>query len=435
MSFLKDLIGGLSSSVTGNPLGAALGVGSLISGFSQQATQKKINEQNIAMQRETNALQEKMFNQNLDWQRESQQIQNDYNSIASQVERAAEAGLSPHAVLGGAGATAAGTGATGSGIPALTAPHAQMIDSPLQSSIASLNGVASAMQSISQSGLNDSQKDKITRMLQYELQSLQLDNDAKEWSNNMRYEFDEPMKQAEYDLLISKNALQMSEITLNEELTETQKYEQLNKLEDSLLKRMQKLLTKKEYDVFDQKFQKTMQEIDSRIKLNSASARNQNVQADDTIVTRQSRIKVLNSQAFLNIATGELNQTQSKQILTMLPLIEEAQNLANQATSFTNNVLPQKLKNDLQMQFNELKRQGLINEQEVQRLEMLQKENNLYYFKEVVGMMTDIADTAAEFMPYKFPKLSSGSANVSSKSEITNVPPSIKSNPIGFGAY
>lgn len=437
---LLDLFGSLGSlgSAAGSavsPLGVMLGVGSLASGLYQTATQKEINDDNIRFQRETNALQEKMFNQNLDWQRESQQIQNDYNSVAAQVARAAQAGLSPHALLGGAGSSPAGVGSSGSGLPALTAPHAQMVDSPLFNSIASLNGVASAMKSVSDSGLSDAQKQRAISMLQYELEGLKLDNDAKKWSLSLSYKFDDEFKQAEYDLLVSRNALQMSQISLNEELTETQKYEQLNKLEDSMLKHMQKLLTKKEYDIFDKKWKMTFSEVESRIKLNAASARNQNVQADDTIASRQARIKVLNSQAFMQMAQGELSENQSKQILTMLPLIEEAQKLANQATTFTNNVLPQRLKNELNLQYNELKRQKLINEQEIQRLEMLQKENNLYYFKEIVGIMTDIADTAAELMPYKFPKLSSGNANISSKSEVTNVPPSIQRNPIGFGAY
>lgn len=441
MGFFSDLVGGLAGSITANPLSAITSIGSMIGGFTQQSAQKAINEQNIAMQRETNALQEKMFNQNLDWQRESQQIQNDYNDIGAQIARAEKAGLSPHAVLGGAGSVAAGSGAAGSGVPALTAPHANMVDSPIVSGIAQYNGIASALQSLSQSGLNDAQKDRTYKLLQAELNGIVLDNDSKKWKLDLAYKFDDKFKQAEYDLMISKNALQLSEINLNEELTETQKYEQMNKLSDSLLKDMQRLLTKKEYDFFEKKWEATLAEIKSRINLNAASARYQNVQADDTIATRQARVAALNSQTFQNMAAGRLSHAQAEQIEGLTPLVIKAQELANQATSFTNAVLPQKLKNEIDMQLNELKRQNIINEQEGQRLEMLQKENNLYYYKEVVGMFTDVLDTAAEFMPYKFPKLSVGSANVHSTSNInsnatvTNIPPSQPPrNPIGFGA-
>lgn len=402
------LFGKIIGALAGDPVGAITSIGSLIGGFNQSSTQKEINAANIAMQRETNAMQERMFNQNLAWQRESQQIQNDYNSIASQVERAEMAGLSPHAVLGGAGSTAAGSGSSGTSVPALTAPHAQMIDSPITNSIGLYNGIASALQSLSQSGLNDAQKDRTYKMLMHELDSISLDNESKRWALSLSYKFDDKYKQAEYDLLVQRKALELSQINLNEELTETQKYEQINKLSDALLKDMQRMLTKKEYDLFLEKWEYTKNLIVSQIKSNAASARYQNTQADDLTATRQARIKVLNSESFKNIAQGTLSNEQAEQIHKLTPLVVRAHELANQAAEFTNNTLPQKLKNELDLQFNELKRQNIINDQEVQRLEMLQKENNLYYYKEVVGMMTDVLDTASEFMPYKFPKMFSG---------------------------
>ena len=190
MGLFGKLVGGLADAFTGDPIGSLTSIGSLVGGFTQQSAQKKINEQNIAMQRETNALQEKMFNQNLDWQRESQQIQNDYNDIGAQVARAEAAGLSPHAVLGGAGSVAAGSGSAGVGVPSMVAPHANMVDSPLVSGIAQYNGIASALQSLSQSGLNDAQKERTYKMMNAELQGIVLDNDSKKWSLKMAYSFD-----------------------------------------------------------------------------------------------------------------------------------------------------------------------------------------------------------------------------------------------------
>lgn len=105
--------------------GAAAVASSALSYASQASTNKKnedLNEQNIQMQRETNALNERMFNTQLYTQYDMWYKQNNYNDPSAQVERLIRAGINPSAVLGGISqGQIAGSMSAPSAIPA-TAP-------------------------------------------------------------------------------------------------------------------------------------------------------------------------------------------------------------------------------------------------------------------------------------------------------------------------
>lgn len=279
MGFFDKIIGGISSAFTTNPLGVIAGGLSLLNGFQQTSNQKAINERNIAMQQQTNEMQERMFNQNLAWQKESQQMQNEYNSAKAQVQRALEAGLSPMTVAGASPATAS-TGSAGSPIPSLTAPSAEMINSSSQNVIGTISEIAGAIANISKAGSDDAQRQRTLKLLNDELAGLQLDNNAKKMQNALLFTYGDKMKQAEYDLLIAKKANELSQVLLNEEMTDTEKEKQLNLISDALLKDSQRLLNKKEYQAFEQKLNAYLANVRADIKLKGAQTYEAETQAE-----------------------------------------------------------------------------------------------------------------------------------------------------------
>ncbi|QCS35914.1 minor capsid protein [Capybara microvirus Cap1_SP_45] len=84
------------SGILGDVLGAATGgIFNLIGGLFGKSQAEKINEQNIAMQKETNALQYKMFHENQDWNLNMWNKQNEYNTASAQKQRLIDAGMNP----------------------------------------------------------------------------------------------------------------------------------------------------------------------------------------------------------------------------------------------------------------------------------------------------------------------------------------------------
>lgn len=271
MASIKDFLGSDSfKNLTslGGPLASIAG------GLFQGMFQKGINEQNIQMQRETNALQQHMFNQNLAWQRESQQMQNEYNSMGAQLKRAEDAGVSASALFNSGGSTAssipASTGSSGSGIPSLTSPRNEMIQSSVANMIGNISLVAKAMSDISQSGLSDANKESVLSKLQAELDGLKLDNDSKKLALSLETKFADKERQMRYDILVQSKSKQASEILLNEELTRTEKEKQFNLVSDALLKDAERLLKKKDLEVFNEKFDLWKKDIMSQIGLRSS---------------------------------------------------------------------------------------------------------------------------------------------------------------------
>lgn len=239
MSSIMDVIGkvgsvgtALSSAVS--PFGQIAGslglIGSLFglgkkneekAAQQQFEYQKYLQEQNIAMQKETNAQQLQMFDKNLDWQRESQQIQNqfnldqwqrsfdatnEYNSPGAQVARLISAGLDPQlaagtpALAGQNTSPSSGVGASGSGIPGLHAPTFDVRqETPDMMSIAaqqgtanSINQISQAIAAISQGAQSTATTHRTQTLLSAELEKLFAERDvleqdelSKEIQNNL----------------------------------------------------------------------------------------------------------------------------------------------------------------------------------------------------------------------------------------------------------
>ena len=243
--------------------GAQLG-----SAWIQSSANKKINERNIAMQRETNEMQKAMFEKNLEWQRESQDIQNDYNSLESQIQRALMAGVSPAALFeSSSGSVPASTGSSGSGIPSLTAPHAEFVKEPLTEFVSQAGILAKVMSDVSSSQLNDTQKQEIVSLLEGKIKQLDLSNDAQEIANGLKLKYADKQTQAEIDLLIAQKSKEIAATALDQQKTLSEVTNRVNTIADTMLKQVQTMLGKKELEVFMKRFELWKQDIIEGIKV------------------------------------------------------------------------------------------------------------------------------------------------------------------------
>lgn len=98
-------------------------LGSIIDLFGMNKT----NKQNIAMQRETNALNYKMFQEQMAFAKEQQDLAMSYNDPSGQVARLRAAGINPAAVFGNGSVSEVSALSPPSGNP-MVAPHAQPLN-------------------------------------------------------------------------------------------------------------------------------------------------------------------------------------------------------------------------------------------------------------------------------------------------------------------
>lgn len=183
MSFFSSLVKGLSSAVTGNPLGVISMGMDFFSGQQAQASQNAYNQQYLQYLRDTNEQNYKMFQEQMDYNSRAadeafrrQQLlaeqqnrfqtsqwhrENTYNDPSAQLERWTKAGFSPYSMLNSS-ANAGSIGASVSGASQGSAPQAQTASpipmdpgQPLTSPVlAGLEAMKSFSQSVS--GIYDS---------------------------------------------------------------------------------------------------------------------------------------------------------------------------------------------------------------------------------------------------------------------------------------
>lgn len=347
------------------PLAIAQGIGGvlgLLGSYEQSSTAKYINSQNIAMQRETNALNERLFNQNLDWserQREEQNvanmqnairmfdIENEYNKPSSQVSRMIAAGLNPAAL---AGASAAGNGSqsapsvgasSGVSTPQIVSPRMEMYTSASQQALQNMQTIASSIGQLAQASQSDAYANESKTLLTEKLRNLKLTDDQLEIQKDLLIEFGSKTKQAEYDLLTAEFAKKQSEILLNGELTATEKEKQMQLVADSLLKDSERFLNKKEYDAFDKKLSAHLNKVSAEIKLMGAQTFEANTggkrnlaQAhlfNEEALTEDSIRQLNDSMTNLNNARKSLTQTEGfvAQRSAMYRIQQEFEKLTN----------------------------------------------------------------------------------------------------------
>lgn len=390
MGFLEDAAK-LGSSVSSaiSPWGAALGgisaIGSLFGGDSskkiareQMALQRELAAQNISLQRETNQMQKSMFDSNLAWQRESQDIQNsynteqwlrsfymtnEYNSPASQMQRAIAAGLNPMSVGGANPALAgqnsspsAGTGSSGSGIPSLVAPQYPSMQS--ESSLAlqaqqgisqRMNAISSSLAALAQSGLSSATSQRTYKLMQAELDkvlnesaNLEADEQGKLIANALNETFgytDRDLAQQAVIQNIAESVARANMYKNQGELYMAEKY--LADAKETLTQWDIKH-SKKEYKYLEKYLSLRNQNIQSEIKLHGAQ-------------TSQA-----NSMVSLNHTQEELNRSMSGYYSTMDAVYQVEKKLKD--NEFTFNDYTQLFR--IERYISECEEQGYITEQE-----------------------------------------------------------------------
>lgn len=204
MGLLQTLgkIGSGLSSVL-DPLSAGMSIvgtlGGLFGANEDRKMQQRINDQNIQLQRETNAnqmqmardankLQENMMYSNMAWQQEQAdrqwQRETEWNDIGAQMKRAAAAGVNPFVALGkGNVGNIAGQmstpGASSAGIspavPNLTAPRAEMIQGKWSRTAELINAMSNSVAALSSAGKSNVEAKRTQTLMSSELQSLLAD--------------------------------------------------------------------------------------------------------------------------------------------------------------------------------------------------------------------------------------------------------------------
>lgn len=323
-----------------DPWTAAIGGGlGLIGGLFQGYNNRKINEMNIAMQRETNALNERLFRENMSYQHNERidqdtrnwkhaidmfNMENAYNSPDQQVKRMIAAGLNPAAL---AGASAAGNSSMGSpsmgsavgvGTPQLESPRAQMYDVGAQNIFGNMVMLSDAIGNIAGAAKSDADARETLTLLNAKLKNLNLTNDQLQIQKDLLMEFGKKTKQAEYDLLVGEYAKKQTEITLNEQLTETEKERRLNIIADTMLKDSQRFLNKKEYAAFEKKLDAYLAGVKADIRLKGSQSREAEAGAkrnlaeanyfNESALTQDSVRKLNESYTRLNDARKELTE-------------------------------------------------------------------------------------------------------------------------------
>jgi len=454
--FFGDLVGGVTdlaldivspiTDVFGFDLREGLNsFGKQISG--QNAMQ--MNRENIAMQRETNEMQKTLHLQDLAFAREQNEKNNQFaaeqaalafqreaqfNSETARMQRLVNAGINPFVAsqqVTGASANATGYSASPSQspipvTPSLQAPRNDISASSsagLQNLLAVFKMGTDLINSLSSSKKNSAEADNIRAQME-EVVNL-LRNQNKE--SSIRQETSKlelsilkatGLEKAKNELKlqvhdIANLAARTNYIAL--EGDQTKAMTDLIELKKST-QFLQNQLTSEQLKTAPRYFRALVGELESKIR-NLDSSTNLNVaQAKTEEVTRGAKLKLLNAQAYEAITQGNVNKEQATTIREMRPVQKKWQELLNDGKVAENKYLEKKCANEVALQIKELERAGMINAQEAERLEILKKENQLKYCKEAVGMLTDIADSAAKFMPYRFPFLSETKGQYSSES-------------------
>lgn len=177
----------METSMVLNPVNLATGIMDFISAKKNRDAQVKMNEQNIAMQRETNEQMERMNNANNAFTRNSAlemfNLENQYNSPEAQRKRFLEAGMNPFQSgsslnnVPADGASAASVATPSLQAPKGVAPQLNFVPSQ------SLQSIGSAIQMLAQAKKAGAEEHVINITANEELKKLHLYNEGQELAN------------------------------------------------------------------------------------------------------------------------------------------------------------------------------------------------------------------------------------------------------------
>ena len=406
-------------------LGGVSAGGNLTGSLIQSGANKEINKRNIEMQRETNALQKDMFERNLAWQRESQDIQNEYNSLESQIQRALMAGVAPAALFdSSAGSVPASTGSPGSGIPALTAPHADFVKEPLTEFISQSAILAKVMSDVSGSQLNDAQKGEILGMLQGKIKSLDLSNEAQTIANGLQMKYGDKKLDAEVNLLVAQASKEIAATALDQQKTLSEVTNRVNTIADTLYKQVQIRLGHKELAVFDKRFNMWLSDTLESIKVkrtqqvenlasaeeHRAGAENKRAQAD--LYRAQSRIADV--QAWFDEQKRDFWKDPHGHKMEYMDADGNIKYRDYTLSDFFGTDFEQKLM-DLRYKNADTSRLYSEFEKIKQEGELIKTERQWYGVKTCVDMLSKMLSSGSDLLGFFRPRLSSSDVEVDSK--------------------
>lgn len=191
-------------------VGGASLLGSLFSGITGNKAAKNTNATNLQIARENNQLQQQIARENnqlqVDMMRENNKysrdlalemfnLENEYNTPAAQKQRLIEAGLNPATMYGSGGtvgntgdiATPTSAGSTVSpSMPQFSTPTMQTPPTVLGALFGSIESVSRSLSNLSQSGLNKAQTNKISTLLNAELDKVLKEADNLSISNKVK---------------------------------------------------------------------------------------------------------------------------------------------------------------------------------------------------------------------------------------------------------
>lgn len=291
-----------------NPLilPAAISAGAgLINGVLGIFSKNKANKQNIALQRETNALNYQMFQEGNAFNRQMAfdmfNAENAYNTPEAQAERLKDAGLNPALVAEGATATTgngdASTPSAASAAP-MVAPQVQPVGSPFESIFDNVEKLASAFQKVNAGNLSTAQKEFVLE----QAKSERLDQINKETNNAILQAYG--MKEADSTV---KSKLKTIE-DLDSQISLRVKQGDLAAAE-KLLKKAQEVAASNQNKLFDSTFNYLVEQEQERLNL----LKKQVVTEGERANTERSKQGVNASQVRLNNAL--VNQSESRKNL------------------------------------------------------------------------------------------------------------------------
>lgn len=404
-------------------LGGVSAGGSISSSIIQSNANKEINKQNIAMQRETNALQKDMFERNLAWQRESQDLQNDYNSLESQIQRALIAGVSPAALFESSnGSVPASLGSAGSGIPALTAPHADFVKEPLTEFVSQAAILSKVMADVSGSQLNTAQKNEIVGLLEGKIKSLDLSNEAQTIANGLQMKYGDKKLDAEVNLMVAQASKEIASTALDQQKTLSEVVNRVNTIADTLYKQVQTKLGHKELAVFDKKFALWKQDTIESIKVkrteqteNLAAAEEHRAGAKDKYALadlHKSQDAALEWDKFLSHQKTEFFKKRHRIYVT------EPDGSVKSYSMHISDIFSNEFRDKLYDLRNKDGNYRKLYE-EVNKIEkegkLIEKDVQWYGIKTVFNMMTDAVDSFSELWQFFKPRLNASDVQVDSK--------------------
>lgn len=299
---------------------------SVLNGYLDYKSSQDANAVNLQAVRETNASNKEIAQLNNEWSlaamREQNQfnydsardffhMENEYNTPAQQMQRLRDAGINPAVALGGSATSIANNGdaasPVASGIPTPVTP--QIVSPHFQPVTPFTGGLIRALGDFAKMSKDEAEGKKIRSMLGAELEGLRLSNEGMKIANNLQMKFGNQTKQAEYNLLVGRLASEMSSAKLMDVQSETELEKQLNYIEDTFMKRANRLLTNKEIDIFLDKWEIEKQDYKNKWSLNDANRR----KAD---------------------ADAVKSRTETNAINTMLPLQRDAQVIENGISAY-----------------------------------------------------------------------------------------------------